>query len=118
MLYYLGTSLHRLLKVKGEYFPFQITGFEYDMIGVSLFGSAYGMNHIGKIAIVDFGQEMFIWFLYIALLIQKRDSSSEPGKMLKLFAKSPVIIAIFANILLNPMGIPNTCSFPFDSLTG
>lgn len=114
LLYLLGVLLHRRLNVKGEYFPFLITGFEYGMIGVSLFGAAYGLDHIGKFAIIDFGQEMFIWFLYVALLIQKRDGSSDPGKILKMFATSPVIIAIFAGILFNLLGLSDRiASIPF-----
>ena len=106
MLYLLGTFLHRYFKVKGEYFPFLTTGFEYGMIGVSLFAAAYGLEQLGSFAIIDFGQEMFIWFLYVSLLMQKREEKSEPKQLLKMFATSPVILAIFAGILLNLTGLP------------
>ena len=105
LLYVLGCGLHRLLKIKGEYFPFLITGFEYGMMGVSLFGAAYGLNQIGKIAIVDLGQETFIWFIYVALLIQKRDGKTSPGSLMKMFATSPVIIAIVSGLVLNLVGL-------------
>jgi len=104
-LFVLGKGLHRLLKVKGEYFPFLITGFEYGMMGVSLFGAAYGLNQIGKIAIVDLGQETFIWFIYVALLIQKRDGETSPIGLVKMFATSPVIIGILAGLILNIVGL-------------
>lgn len=107
MLYLLGRLLYQLINVKGEYFPFLITGFEYGMIGVSLFAAAYGMEQLGSFAIVDFGQEMFIWFLYVALLMQKREGKSEPKELIKMFATSPVILAIFAGILLNLLGLPD-----------
>jgi malate permease and related proteins len=106
LLYLLGLGLHRLLKVKGEYFPFLITGFEYGMMGVSLFGAAYGLSQIGKIAIIDLGQETFIWFIYVALLIRKRDGATSAGNLLKMFATSPVIIAILAGLVLNLVGLP------------
>ncbi len=106
LLYFFGVILHQRLDIQGQYFPFLTTGFEYGMIGVSLFGAAYGLDKIGKFAVVDFGQEMFIWFLYTALLVQKRDGASDTGKLLKMFASSPVIIAIFAGILLNLIGLP------------
>lgn len=108
LLYFLGIFLHKNLKVKGQYFPFLVTGFEYGMIGVSLFGAAYGLASIAKFAVIDFGQEMFIWFLYSALLMSKRDGSSNPRKLLKMFATSPVIIAIFSGILLNLFGLSET----------
>jgi predicted permease len=105
LLYLLGVGLHRLLKVKGEYFPFLITGFEYGMMGVSLFGAAYGLGQIGKIAIIDLGQETFIWFIYVALLIQKRDGETNAINLIKMFATSPVIIAIVAGLVLNLAGL-------------
>lgn len=105
LLYVLGCGLHRLFKIKGEYFPFLVTGFEYGMMGVSLFGAAYGLNQIGKIAIVDLGQETFIWFIYVGLLIQKRDGETSLVSLIKMFATSPVIIAIIAGLVLNLVGV-------------
>ena len=105
VLYFLGLLFNRLLKVDGEYFPFLITGFEYGMLGVSLFGAAYGLEQIGKIAIVDLGQETFIWFIYVALLLHKQEGETNLGKLLKMFATSPVIIAIIAGLGLNLIGL-------------
>ncbi len=115
-LYIIGTVLHRWLKVKGEYFPFLITGFEYGMTGVSLFAAAYGLEHLGKFALVDLGQETFIWFVYMALLMRKRDGETHPLKLVKMFATSPVIIAIALGLALNFLGIPGKIDqIPFGS---
>src|SRR5690554_6578730 len=46
-MYLLGVALRRRLNVPHPYFPFLMTGFEYGMLGVSLFGSAYGLENIG-----------------------------------------------------------------------
>lgn len=105
LLYLLGIGLHRLLKIKGEYFPFLMTGFEYGMMGVALFGAAYGLEQISKLAIIDLGHEIFIWFVYVALLIRKRDGVTDTGKLIRMFATSPMIIAIFAGLLLNFLGL-------------
>jgi predicted permease len=107
LMYLLGTLLHRTLKVKGDYFPFLITGYEYGMTGVSLFAAAYGLEHLGKFALIDLGQETFIWFLYVALLMHKRDGQTNPGQLIKMFATSPVIIAIIAGLGFNLLGLPN-----------
>jgi predicted permease len=107
LMYFLGTILHRALHVKGEYFPFLTTGFEYGMTGVSLFVAAYGLEHLGKFALIDLGQETFIWFVYVALLIHKRDGETKPGQLIKMFATSPVIIAILAGLILNFLGLPD-----------
>lgn len=106
VLYLLGIIIQKSMNIRGEYFPFLITGFEYGMIGVSLFGAAYGLEQLGKIAIIDFGQEMFVWFIYMALLTRKREGNTNMLELVKMFATSPVIIAIFTGIILNLLRLP------------
>lgn len=100
----LGQWLKRRLNLPYTYFPFLMTGFEYGMLGISLFGSAYGLEKIGYIAIVDLGHEIFIWFVFLALLLMKRDGLQKPTELAQSFFKSPVIIAILLGILLNIVG--------------
>lgn len=104
-LFWLGQWLRQQFKFQHTYFPFLMTGFEYGMLGISLFGSAYGLEKIGYIAIIDLGHETFIWFVYLALLLMKRDGLQNPGQLIRAFFKSPVIIAILAGISLNLLGI-------------
>ena len=104
-LFWLGRFLNRQRPVQHTYFPFLITGFEYGMLGVSLFGSAYGLENIGYIAVVDLGHEIFIWFVFLALLLMKRDNLRDPGQLVQAFFKSPVIVAILAGIILNLAGV-------------
>ena len=77
-------ALRRRLNVPHPYFPFLMTGFEYGMLGVSLFGSAYGLENIGYIAVADLGHELFIWFVFLALLLMTREGTparrSLPGR--------------------------------------
>jgi predicted permease len=88
-----------------EYFPFLATGFEYGMLGVSLFGAAYGLEAVGTIAVVDLGHEIFIWFVFLALLLKKRDDLQGAGQLAKVFFQSPVVIAILLGILFNLLGL-------------
>ena len=106
LLYLLGVGLHRVLNIQGAYFPFLITGFENGMMGISLFGAAYGLAQLGKFALIDLGQETFIWFVYVALLIYKRDQKTNFGQLIKMFATSPVIIGVVAGLVLNILGVP------------
>jgi malate permease and related proteins len=96
-----GVLLKRRLQIQYSYFPFLMTGFEYGMLGVSLFGAAYGLDNIGYIAVVDLGHEIFIWFVFLALLLMKRDGLQNSGQLLRAFSQSPVIIAILAGIFFN-----------------
>ncbi len=75
------------------------------MLGISLFASAYGLQNIGYIAVIDLGHEIFIWFVFLALLMMTRDSAQSPGQLFQSFLKSPVILGILAGILLNVAGV-------------
>ena len=105
ILYGLGKLLEPHFGADHEYFPFLMTGFEYGMLGISLYGSAYGLDKIGHIAIVDLGHELFIWFVFLALLIKKRDGIQNSRILVTSFLKSPVIIAILSGVLVNLLGV-------------
>ncbi len=100
----LGRWLSGAFNVKWLYFPFMLAGFEYGMLGVSLFGSAYGLENIGYLAVLDLGHELFIWFVFLAFLLARRDGLRQPDQLVSAFARSPVIIAILAGIALNLLG--------------
>lgn len=101
----LGYLLRRVLAPKNTYYPFLITGFEFGMIGVTLFGTAYGLENVGYIAIVDLSHELFIWFVLATLLTATRDGAGGLKQTLKGFVTSPLIIAILAALMLNLAGL-------------
>jgi predicted permease len=103
-LLWLGRFIKQQLNLQHQYFPFLTTGFEYGMLGISLFGSIYGLENIGYIAIVDLGHEIFIWFVFLALLLKERDGIQNPRQLVKTFFRSPVILGILAGIGLNLAG--------------
>ncbi len=98
-----GRLLRQRLNVQQSYFPFLMTGFEYGMLGVSLFGSAYGLANFGYMAVIGLGHELFIWFVFLALLLMRRDGL-QAGQLVGTFFRSPVIIAIIAGVVLNLVG--------------
>jgi hypothetical protein len=82
-----------------------MTGFEFGMVGITLFGTAYGLDNVGYIAIVDLSHELFIWFVLVTILVAKRDGVSSFGRTLKGFVTSPLIIAIITALILNLAGL-------------
>lgn len=104
LLFFLGRLLKSQFNIQHEYFPYLTTGFEYGMLGISLFGSAYGLSKIGYIAIVDLGHEIFIWFVFLPLLLMKRDGGQSLAGIGRSFVSSPVVIAILASLILNVLG--------------
>lgn len=105
LMFLVGLFILKITPDSDRYIPFLTTGFEYGMMGVSLFGAAYGLDQIGKIAIVDLGQETFIWFIYVALLMQEVEGEAKPGRLIKMIVTSPVILSILAGLILNFLGL-------------
>lgn len=103
-LLWLGLFLKKQRQIPHPYFPFLMTGFEYGMLGISLFGSVYGLENIGYIAVIDLGHELFIWFVFLAFLLKEREGIQSTGQMVRAFFKSPVVIGILLGIILNIIG--------------
>jgi len=104
-LLWFGNFLKKQRQIPHPYFPFLMTGFEYGMLGISLFGSVYGLENIGYIAVVDLGHEIFIWFVFLALLLKEREGIQNSGQLVRTFFKSPVVIGILLGIALNVAGV-------------
>ncbi len=104
-LFLVGKLLAPRLGDGHEYFPFLMTGFEAGMLGISLFGTAYGLDRVGAFAVVVLGHELFIWFVFLALLLARRDGGGGPGQLLRSFFASPVIVAILVGLIANLAGI-------------
>ncbi len=104
VLFILGRALQPRFGAQHGYFPFLMTGFEAGMLGISLYGAAYGLDHVGSFAIVDLGHEIFIWFVFLALLLAKRDGTRNSRALFASFIRSPVVVAIIAGIALNLVG--------------
>ena len=105
ILFVIGKLITKTLRSRSEYLPFMLTGFEYGMLGISLFGTAYGIEHIGPIAVIALGHEVFIWFVFLPLLLFKKSERFDPAETAKAFISSPVIIAIIASLALNLLGV-------------
>ncbi len=87
-----------------EYSPYLMTGFEFGMLGITLFATAFGMDNVGVIGIVGLSHEFFIWFVYVSFLEAKRGDRRSFAGTVRSFASSPVIIAIVSGTLLNVLG--------------
>lgn len=85
--------------------PFLMTGFEFGMLGISLFGTVWGMEQIGAIGALGLPHELFIWFVYVTVLQRRYGGAVSAGATVRSFLRSPVIIAIVAGMGLNLLGL-------------
>lgn len=100
-----GPALLGLVGVRRAWAPFLMTGYEYGMLGVGLVAGTWGLAAIGTIAVVALGHELFIWFVFFALLVGRRDGGTDVGQLVLGFAGNPVVIAILAGLVLNLLGL-------------
>jgi predicted permease len=94
----LGHYIGKLLKIHSPYFALMMTGFEMGMFGYAVFVSFQGEAHLGKIALVDLGQVIFVFTVLMALLIKHRDGTAKGSDLLRRILTSPVILAILAGL--------------------
>jgi predicted permease len=100
----LGKALAKPLHMETPYFPLLLGGFEMGMLGYALFLSIYGSEHVGKMALIDLGQVLFVFFVLMAFLIRERDGAHTTKALLKQFITSPVILAIGGGIVVSLVG--------------
>jgi len=100
-----GKFAGRHFSKEHPYFQFLIPGYEYGMLGLSLFAGAYGIENAGAIALADLGHEFFIWFLFVPLLMNTVSNKTSVKSVIGNFLKSPVIIGIMFGILFNLLGL-------------
>lgn len=100
----LGKMLAKPLRLDTPYFPLMLGGFEMGMLGYALFLGAYGSEHLGKMALIDLGQVLFVFFVLMAFLIRERDGAHTTRMLLRHFITSPVILAIFGGIVISIVG--------------
>jgi len=108
----LGEATKRLLKQSNKYYPAIFSGFETGMMGYSLFAVVYGSANIYKLALIDLGQVIFVFFVLVSYL-QKLNGKSANAKELTLsFIKTPVILSILFGITVSFLGGISSVSSP------
>lgn len=107
LLYGIGIGLHRFFpKIFSRFYTKgYMTGFEFGMIGVGLFGALWGMDKLPIIMLVGFGHELFIWFFYVLFIAKSTEKTLSLPDSFKQFLKMPTIIAIVLGIVVNLSGI-------------
>ncbi len=100
-----GRLLRSLFRIPSPYFPMLMTGFEAGMMGYAIYTAVYGTDNVFKFAVIDLGQVTFVFFVLVSVL-QRQSIGARPfSETLKGFFKTPVIIAIFAGIVANQIGV-------------
>ena len=101
----LGKAVSPYFGLSDPYFPLLFTGFEVGMLGIPLFGAIYGLDNVKYIALMDLGQELYVWFILMAILYYLNQRTANYTWLIKKFFSSPIIIAIILGLIINITGL-------------
>jgi predicted permease len=107
ILLYIGKLIARIFSIKSRYFPFLLTGFESGMMGYPLYTMVFGPAATANFGVVDIGQELFIFLVFVPMVIGLKSGGKETSGMkesLKTAAKSPPVWAILLGLVCSLAG--------------
>jgi len=102
---FLGIRIQPLTGIQSHQFPTLLTGFEAGMMGYAIFSAVYGTENIYKFAVVDLGQVTFVFFILVPFLERLSKGPRPFTDTLANFLRTPVILAILAGLLANPLSL-------------
>lgn len=100
---FLGRAGARVLGLHNPLVPFLCTGFEAGMMGYGLYIMRFGVGQVATFAMVDLGQVLFVFTVYMAMLHRQQGVSGR--QTLLDMVRSPVFLAICAGLLLAATGL-------------
>lgn len=101
----IGYFTRRFVKPYHKFMPFLVSGFEAGMLGYALFGVLVGTAHISSFAMVDIGQTIFVYTIFISAL-QSADGQKTTAKgMVTNVLKNPIADGMLLGVVLGILGI-------------
>ncbi|HET9594239.1 MAG TPA: AEC family transporter [Anaeromyxobacteraceae bacterium] len=110
-----GRALARPLRFHERTFPTLQAGFEAGMMGYALFAAVYGQDQLHKIALVDLGQALFVYALMMPALERLGSGRTSGAARFLAALKNPIILAMLAGLLVQPLGLGRALAWPFVS---
>ncbi|MEG0639265.1 MAG: AEC family transporter [Clostridia bacterium] len=106
----LGFALRRFVKPYGKFMPLLMTGFEGGMLGYALFGLLYGAAQLKVFAMVDVGQTMFAYTVFLSTLkVISGQKPSVKGVLRNMFT-NPACVGMMLGIVLGLTGVGKAIS--------
>lgn len=102
---FIGFLFKKIFRLKNQVMPFLNTGFESGMLGYTLFALLFGAQNLGYFAIMDFGQEIFIFTVFMTMLNTRNSPNYTFKKAVKNIFTAPPFIAIIIGIAVGVTGL-------------
>ena len=97
--------LCRLFGEKEPYMPFLASGYEFGMLGYALIAILVGSANITTFAIMDMGQCLAIFTVYVGLLKGMNGEKQSASQVVKEVLRTPVLLAILSGSLIGVTGL-------------
>lgn len=98
-----GRALVKLTGGAEPLLAFLCTGFEVGMIGFALYTMLFGEEQLHNLAMLDLGQELFVFTVYVTLLNMREGAGL--ARSLRDMMKTPVLLAILCGVIVGVSGL-------------
>ena len=100
-----GFALKKFAAPYGRYMPLLMTSFEGGMLGYALYALVAGQSQTATYAMVDIGQTMFAYTVFLAALKSAEGGRMTPKAMLLNMATNKACIGMTLGIVLGALGV-------------
>lgn len=100
-----GYALKRFVRPYDRYMPLLMTSFEGGMLGYALFALLAGQDQTATYAMVDIGQTMFAYTVFLAALKSAEGGRMSPKAMLANMLTNKAFIGMALGIVLGALGV-------------
>lgn len=100
-----GFLLRGAVKPYNRFAPFLITGFEGGMLGYALYGLLAGSENVSNFALVDIGQTVFAYTVFLTVLRLSMGKKSSVGVVAHDIFTNPACMGMLLGIVLGVTGL-------------
>ena len=100
-----GYALKRFVKPYDRYMPLLMTSFEGGMLGYALYALVAGQSQTAIYAMVDIGQTMFAYTVFLAALKSAEGGRMSPKAMVSNMVHNKACIGMTLGIVLGALGV-------------
>lgn len=100
-----GYALRRFVRPYDRFMPMLMTSFEGGMLGYALYALLAGADQTRTYAMVDIGQTMFAYTVFLAALKAAEGKTMTPGAMLRNMLTNKACIGMLLGIVLGALGV-------------
>jgi len=100
-----GFALRRFVAPYGRFMPLLMTSFEGDMLGYALYALLAGQSQTATYAMVDIGQTMFAYTVFLAALKGAEGQKMSPAAMVRNMITNKACIGMLLGIVLGALGV-------------